>query len=112
MMFARHDITKLVSVAIAIAALGLATPGAAAADDATDNAFMYRLFAEGIDFAPKAKAVERAQSICEFFGQGMSSAEVYQKIFQGSAFSQRQTAMFMAEAVQTYCPQYADQFIR
>ena len=69
-------------------------------------------FAEGIDFAPKAKAVERAQSVCEFFGEGMSSAKVYEKIFQGSAFSERQTAIFMADAVQTYCPQYADQFIR
>jgi Protein of unknown function (DUF732) len=112
MKFARRDVTKLAGVAVATAALALAAPGTAAADEATDNAFMSKLFAQGIDFAPKAKAVERAQSVCEFFGEGVSSAEVYVKIFQGSAFSERQTAIFMADAVSTYCPQYANQFIR
>ena len=39
MMFARHDIAKLVATTIAVAALGLVTPGSAAAD-ATDEAFL------------------------------------------------------------------------
>jgi len=111
MMLARHDVTKLVSVALAIAALGLATPGAAAADDAADDAFMHKLFADAIDFAPKGRAVPRARSVCEFFGEGMSSAKVHEKIMDGSAFSARQAAIFMADAVQAYCPEYTGLFI-
>ncbi len=38
MMFARHDVPKLFGAAIAVAALGLVTPGSAVAD-ATDDAF-------------------------------------------------------------------------
>jgi Protein of unknown function (DUF732) len=56
--------------------------------------------------------VQRARSVCEFFGEGMSSAKVHEKIMDGSAFSPRQAAIFMADAVQAYCPEYAGLFIR
>ena len=50
MMFARYHIAKLFGTAIAVAALGLVTPGSAAAD-ATDYAFLKKLFADGINFS-------------------------------------------------------------
>lgn len=110
MMFASHDVVKLVGVATAVAALGLAAPGTAAAD-ATDDAFMHKLFADGVNFAVPEKAVTRARQVCDLFGQGMSPAGVHAKILADSAFSSRQTAIFMADAVQSYCPGYAGQFI-
>ncbi len=110
MMFANHDVAKIVGVATTVAALGLATPGIAAAD-ATDEAFMHKLFVDGVNFAIPEKAIPRAQKVCELFGKGMSSAGVHAKIMADSAFSSRQTAIFMADAVQSYCPVYAGQFI-
>src|SRR5689334_17486819 len=110
MMFAIHDVAKLLSVATTVAALGLAAPGAAAAD-ATDEAFMHKLFVDGVNFAVPEKAVTRAREVCDLFGKGMSPAGVHAKILADSAFSSRQTAIFMADAVQWYCPGYAGQFI-
>ena len=50
MMFARHDVPKLFGAAIvAVAALGLVTPGSAAAD-ATDDAFLKKLFDDAVEF--------------------------------------------------------------
>ena len=110
MMFARRDVTKLVGVATAITALGLATPGAAAAD-ATDDAFMHKLFADAVDFAPKEKAVERARDVCQLFAEGRSPASVHAHVVADSAFSERQAAVFMADAVQFYCPDHAGLFM-
>ena len=110
MMFASRDVAKLVGVATTVAALGLAAPGTAAAD-ATDDAFMHKLFADGVDFAVPEKAVPRAREVCDLFGKGKSAASVHAKILADSAFSSRQTAIFMADAVQSYCPGYAGQFI-
>lgn len=111
MMFARHDVTKLVGVAIGLAALGLFAPSTAAAD-ATDVAFRQKLFADGVNFAPKEKIAERARVVCELFASGMSSASVHAHIVDDSAFTPRQAAVFMADAVQFYCPEHAGQFIR
>lgn len=110
MIFASHDVAKLVGLATAFAALGLTTSGAAAAD-ATDDAFMHKLFADGVNFSVPEKAVPRAREVCDLFGKGMSPASVHAKILADSAFSSRQTAIFMADAVQSYCPGYAGQFI-
>jgi hypothetical protein len=109
-MVVRHDIIKLVGIAIAVAALGLTAPGNAAAD-ANDDAFSRKLFADGVDFASHEFAIKRARVVCEAFGAGMSPAGVHETILTGSAFSPRQAAVFMADAVQFYCPSYADLFI-
>lgn len=111
MKFASHHVAGLLGVATTVAALGLAAPGTASAD-ATDDAFMHKLFADGINFAVPEQAVPRAQKVCELFGKGMSPASVHAKIMADSAFSSRQTGIFMADAVQSYCPAYAGQFIR
>jgi hypothetical protein len=111
MMFAGHDVTKLVGVAIGLAALGLAAPSTVAAD-ATDDAFMHKLFADGVDFAPKGTAVPRARVVCDLFASGMSSASVNAHVVAHSAFTPRQAAIFMADAVQFYCPEHAGLFIR
>ncbi len=110
MMFARHDIARLVGATTAIAALSLATPATAAADE-TDQAFMRKLFVDGVNFATPDRAIKRAREVCDLFGQGLSPAGVHAKILADSAFSPRQTAVFMADAVQSYCPGYAGQFI-
>jgi hypothetical protein len=110
MMFAGHDVAKLAGVGTVVAALCLAAPGTAAAD-ATDDAFMRKLFVDGVNFAVPEKAVLRARQVCDYFAKGMSPASVHAKILADSAFSSRQTAIFMADAVQSYCPGYAGQFI-
>ncbi|MFL6087391.1 MAG: DUF732 domain-containing protein [Mycobacterium sp.] len=111
MMFARKEIAKVVGTAMAVAALGLTTPGSAAAD-ATDDAFSRKLFADAVDFAGQNDAVKRARAVCEAFGAGMSPAEVHLTVLNGSAFAPRQAAVFMADAVQFYCPGYAGLFIK
>ena len=58
MMFARHHIAKLFGAAIAVAALGLVTPGSAAAD-ATDDAFLKKLFADAINFSQSGNRLFR-----------------------------------------------------
>jgi len=108
MMFARHDITKLVGTAIAVVALGLTTVGSAAADS-TDDEFLRTLFAEGIMFSGKAAVIERAQVVCAAFSTGASPASVHTTMLTNSAMTPTQTALFMAAAVQAYCPEYADQ---
>jgi hypothetical protein len=110
MVFIRHNIAKLVGTSIAVAALGLVAPGSAAADS-TDVAFLRKVLADGVNFGPQEDVIQRARVVCEAFGTGMSPANVHAKILNNSAFSPRQTAVFMADAVQAYCPRYADLFI-
>ena len=107
MMFARHDIAKLVGTAIAAAALGPTTAGSAAADS-TDDAFIHRVAADRILFATPTAVIERAHVVCEAFSTGASPATVHATMLNNSAMSPRQTALFMADAVQAYCPKYAD----
>ena len=116
MKCARKDIATVVGTAMAVAAMVLTTPDSAAAD-ATDDAFSRKLFADAVNFGPHEAAVKRARAVCEAFGAGMSPAEVHQTVLngsrttEGSAFSPRQAAVFMADAVQFYCPGYAGLFI-
>jgi hypothetical protein len=110
MMFARHDIAKLVGTGIAVAALSLTTPGSAAAD-ATDDAFLHKLFDDAVSFSGPENIIQRARTVCEAFASGMSPANVHEMTLNHSAFSPRQAAIFMADAVQAYCPRYAAQFM-
>jgi hypothetical protein len=110
MTFTRHYIAKLLGAAIALAALSLVSPGSAAAD-ATDHAFLTKLFADGVNFSQPAQIILRARTVCEAFASGKSSANVHELTLGHSAFSPRQAAIFMADAVQAYCPRYADQFM-
>jgi hypothetical protein len=41
----------------------------------------------------------------------MPTESVHAKVLSESAFSARQAAIFMADAVSAYCPEYASQFI-
>jgi hypothetical protein len=106
-MFARHDFAKLVGTAIAAAALGLTTAGSAAADS-TDDAFLRRVAADGLMFSNVEPVIERAKVVCAAFSAGGSPASVHATMLNNSAMSPRQTALFMADAVQAYCPKYAD----
>jgi hypothetical protein len=110
MMFARHHTPKLFGAAIAVAALSLVTPGSATAD-ATDDAFLKKLFADAIDFSQPEQAIQRARTVCEAFASGKSPANVHEMTLNQSAFTPPQAAVFMADAVQAYCPGYANQFM-
>ena len=110
MMFARHGIAKLVGTGIAVAALGLTTPGLAAAD-ATDEAFLSKLFDDAILFGNGDVVIKKAHMVCDAFDADMSPASVRAKALGDLAFNPRQAALFMAHAVQAYCPSYADQVV-
>ena len=111
MMFARHDVAKLVGAATTVVvALGMVTPGSAAADS-TDDAFLRQLFADGVDFSQPEQAIPRARTVCEAFASGKSPATVHELTLDHSAFTPRQAAVFMADAVQAYCPGYSNQFM-
>jgi hypothetical protein len=110
MTFTRHYIAKLLGAAIALAALSLVSPGSAAAD-ATDHAFLTKLFADGVNFSQPEQIIQRGRTVCEAFASGKSPATVHELIKNMSAFTPRQTAIFMADAVQAYCPRYAGQFM-
>jgi uncharacterized protein DUF732 len=105
-MFARHDIAKLVGTAIAVAAVGLTAPGSAAADP-TDDAFLRNVTADGVNFANPPEVIQKAQMVCAAFSGGLSPARTHPTL-DDSAMTQRQAALFMADAVQAYCPRYAD----
>lgn len=107
-MFARHHIAKLVGTAMAAAALGLSTAGSAAADP-TDDAFLRRLAADGVMFAGSAAVIQKAQVVCGAFSAGMSPAGVHTTMMGDTAMTPAQMALFMAEAVQAYCPSFAGQ---
>ncbi|ULE31799.1 DUF732 domain-containing protein [Mycobacterium sp. IDR2000157661] len=114
-MIVRRTI-KLVGVATAVVALGINLPGQAAADE-RDDAFSQKLFDDAINFAGQQLAVKRAAETCAAFDAGMSPAEVHDAVMngtahsEGSAFSPQQAAIFMADAVQFYCPGYANLFV-
>jgi hypothetical protein len=116
MKCARKDIATVAGTAMAVTAMVLNTPGSAAAD-ATDDAFSHKLFADAVDFAPHEVSVKKARMVCDAFDAGMSPAQVHETLLHGSrslpgsGFSPRQGAIFMADAVQFYCPGYAGQFI-
>ena len=85
------------------ALLDLTTAGSAAADS-TDDAFIHRVAADRILFATPTGVIERAHVVCEAFSTGASPATVHATMLNNSAMSPRQTALFMADAVQAYCP--------
>ncbi|HZN78249.1 MAG TPA: DUF732 domain-containing protein [Mycobacterium sp.] len=111
MMSARHNITKLVGAAIAVAAVGLGTPGIAAAYTPEDLALFKKLYADGVDFSEANQVIQRARTVCDRFAAGDSPVEVHEAVITNSAFSPRQAAIFMADAVQAYCPQFSGQFM-
>jgi hypothetical protein len=109
--FARHEIAKLVGTSIAVAALGLTNPGSVAADD-PDDGFAHKVAADGIDLGSRGENILMAQEVCEAFSAGMSPAKVQATMLaNNSTRTPRQTALFMADAVQVYCPRYADLFV-
>jgi hypothetical protein len=109
--FARHDIAKLVGTAIAVAALGLTIPGSAAADDPED-AFVRKVAAHGLDLGSGGEDILLGEKVCAAFSGGMSPARVQATMLNhDSARTPRQTALFMTDAVQAFCPRYADLFI-
>lgn len=111
MKFARHDIAKLVGTAIAVAALGLTTPGSAAAEDPED-AFVHKIAADGIDLGSGGDDLLLGQEVCAAFSAGMSPARVHATMLNhDSGRTPRQTVLFMADAVQVLCPRYADLLI-
>ena len=103
MMFARCDIAKLVGTAMAVAALGLTTAGEAAAD-ATEEAFLRNLAADGILFSTAANVIQKAHVVCEAYSAGMSSDGVLATMLNDTALTPRQMALFIADSVQAYCP--------
>ena len=110
MILACHDIAKLVGTSIAVAALGLATPGIAAADT-TDEAFLKKLFADAVLYGGADLVLPVGREVCQELDAGMSPAGVRSNLMVHSAFVPHQAAVFMADAVQAYCPGHADQVI-
>ncbi|GAC1650299.1 MAG: hypothetical protein NVS4B6_25800 [Mycobacterium sp.] len=112
MTIAFNHVTKLVGAAMAAAALGSTIPSTAAAD-ANDMAFIQKLSNDAINFGPPEAVQKRARMVCDLFGAGMSPADVHDTLLkgstsvEGSSFSAQQAAIFMADAVQFYCPRYA-----
>ena|SRR5690242_13157612 len=113
MTLTRRDITPLVSTVLAVLALAMATAGKAAADptyDANDTAFLHKLFDDGVDFGGRELTVKKARQVCDDLRAGVSPADVHDSLIngstsrEGSAFSARQASIFMADAVQFYCP--------
>ncbi|MDT5011859.1 MAG: hypothetical protein QOH57_3476 [Mycobacterium sp.] len=111
MKFTRNGLVKLVGAAISVAGLGLAIPGSVAADE-TGDAFIRKAAADGVNFTSRDAVILRAHSVCGLFAAGLAPDQVYANMLQNYAsFSPRQNAIFMADAVQAYCPRYASLFI-
>ena len=105
-MFARHDIAKLVGTAIAVAAVGLTAPGSAAADP-TDDAFIHNISADAVNNGNYTQMIQRARNVCSAFTLGISSATIATDL-NTNAVTPRMVALFMNDAVQSYCPRYTN----
>ena len=70
-----------------------------------------KLFDDGVNFSQPEQIIPRARTVCEAFASGKSPSNVHELLLSHSAFSPRQAAVFMADAVQAYCPRYAGQFM-
>jgi hypothetical protein len=103
-MFARHDIAKLVGTTIAVAAVGLIAPGRAAGDS-TDDAFFHRVSADAVSNGNRSEMIQRAQDVCSAFTDGISVARLTTDL--SGAMTPRMVALFMNDAVQSYCPRYS-----
>ena len=111
MMLNSHGKAKLFGATMAAAALVLTTPGSSAADE-TGDAFIRKAAADGVNFSSRNVVILRAVEVCGLFSAGLSPEAIYTKMVQNyTGFSPNQNAIFMADAVQAYCPRYANQFI-
>jgi Protein of unknown function (DUF732) len=110
MTIARRNIAKLVATTMTGVALGLTTQAVAAAD-ATDDAFIVKVTNDALYFSSRNEVILAGQRVCAAFSAGGTPAQVHEAIQHKSRFTPRQTAIFMADAVQAYCPKYASQFV-
>lgn len=107
MMFAGHAVAKLVSTALAVAALGLIIPGGSAADS-TDEAFLRSVSADALSFDNPDGVIATARLVCGSFSAGMAPASVQSGMLKVSPLTPGQAALFMADAVRAYCPKYGN----
>ena len=99
-----------VGATISVAALGLTTPGTAAAD-AVDQAFLTSASPTRSFLAARDVVIAKAREVGNEFDADMSPASVHEKLVFNSACIPRQAAIFMADAVQAYCPRHSAQFM-
>ena len=109
MMVAWHNITKLVGTAIAVAALGVTTPGTAAAYTTADFAFLRKVFADGVNFGEPDDIIQRARWSATRLAPAIADGRS-RGVLSNSAFAPRQAAVFMADAP-VLLPRYAELFI-
>jgi hypothetical protein len=106
----RRNVAKLVATTMTGVALGLTTQAIAAAD-ATDDAFVVKVSNDALYFSSRNQVILAGHRICAAFSAGGTPAQVHEALLQQSGFTSRQSAIFMADAVQAYCPRYASQFV-
>lgn len=106
-MFAGHGVAKVVSTAILVAALGLITASGSAADS-TDDAFLRSISVDALTFDNPEGVIATAQLVCGSFSAGRSPVSVHSSMQEVSPLTPSQTALFMADAVHAYCPEYGN----
>ena len=106
MKLASHIIIKLFSTTAAVAVMGFPSPAAA---DTTDDAFLRALSADALTFDLPEVLIHQAQVVCQAFSAGSPPATINKDMQKKLPLLPRQTGLFMARAVQSYCPKYASQ---
>jgi hypothetical protein len=92
----------LLLLASAAAAVGLAAPAHA---DANDDNFIASLKAVGVTFQDPARVISAGRWICQAAGQGQQMAEIVKTVeAQNPGLSSDNSAKFTAIAANIYCP--------
>ncbi|RDH76720.1 DUF732 domain-containing protein [Mycolicibacterium moriokaense] len=103
MKIARRGIAKMIGTGLVVAAVGLMTPGVAAADT-TEDAFLSKLFQQALLFNSRQKVLPKAHAVCDTLAAGGSTADAREAALWDTTLSPTQAATFMADSVAAFCP--------
>lgn len=105
-MLARHRMSKLLGAAVLVIGMNLGAQFSAGAET-SDDAFLRAVSADALTFDLPEVLVHQAKVVCQAFAAGMSPATINTEMQKRVPLLPRQTGLFMARAVQSYCPGYA-----
>jgi hypothetical protein len=99
-------VTRL-TVAMAVAFVGLMASVPTAHADSTDDKFLAALKAQGIsDHTSSAHAIEAGHFVCVKLDNGVPPADVVSDVLQSSNMPAYHSGYFVGAAIDAYCPRH------
>lgn len=99
-------VTRL-TVALAVALIGLMASTSTARADATDDKFLAALRSQGIsDHTSTEHAIEAGHFVCVKLDNGVSAADVVNDVLLSSNMPAYHSGFFVGAAIDAYCPRH------